>query len=179
MTSDSSPGFQPFGCAGGLYDADTKLVRFGARDYDAVTGRWASKDLILFDGSDTNLFAYGQNDPINFLDLDGRDTVVANCWQGCGGNPGCFVGCVLGTIVWENRHPYGGSKAPPDVIAPPVCKDPNPPKDDCNARLTQCLESGPNGPTGRHGYNNCRDCWNRCKAEGSWPATSYNGRKCE
>ena len=33
---DTNPGFQPFGFAGGLYDADTRLVRFGARDYD----RW-------------------------------------------------------------------------------------------------------------------------------------------
>jgi hypothetical protein len=40
VTLDSNPGFQPFGFAGGLYDRDTKLVRFGARDYDAATGRW-------------------------------------------------------------------------------------------------------------------------------------------
>jgi uncharacterized protein RhaS with RHS repeats len=32
---DSAPGFQPFGFAGGLYDPDTGLTRFGARDYDA------------------------------------------------------------------------------------------------------------------------------------------------
>jgi RHS repeat-associated protein len=37
---------QPFGFAGGLYDADTGLVRFGARDYDAYTGRWTAKDPI-------------------------------------------------------------------------------------------------------------------------------------
>ncbi|MGB8329014.1 MAG: hypothetical protein WCE62_02730 [Polyangiales bacterium] len=30
-----NPGFQPFGFAGGLYDDDTGLVRFGARDYEA------------------------------------------------------------------------------------------------------------------------------------------------
>lgn len=36
--------FQPFGFAGGLYDADTELVRFGARDYSSVVGRWISKD---------------------------------------------------------------------------------------------------------------------------------------
>ena len=36
---DSNPGFQPFGFAGGLYNWETKLVRFGARDYDASTGR--------------------------------------------------------------------------------------------------------------------------------------------
>ncbi|MCB1094196.1 MAG: hypothetical protein KDN22_01310, partial [Verrucomicrobiae bacterium] len=32
---DTNPGFQPFGFAGGHYDSDTNLVRFGARDYDA------------------------------------------------------------------------------------------------------------------------------------------------
>jgi len=29
---DPNPAFQPFGFAGGLYDNDTGLVRFGARD---------------------------------------------------------------------------------------------------------------------------------------------------
>jgi RHS repeat-associated protein len=43
---DTSPGLQPFGFAGGLYDPDTGLVRFGARDYDAETGRWTAKDPI-------------------------------------------------------------------------------------------------------------------------------------
>jgi uncharacterized protein RhaS with RHS repeats len=35
VLQDTAPGFQPFGFAGGLYDDDTGLVRFGARDYDA------------------------------------------------------------------------------------------------------------------------------------------------
>ncbi|MBT9098538.1 hypothetical protein KFZ76_12595 [Methylovulum psychrotolerans] len=43
ITQDTNPGFQPFGYAGGLYDRHTKLVRFGARDYDAETGRWTGK----------------------------------------------------------------------------------------------------------------------------------------
>ena len=42
VTLDSNPGFQPFGFAGGIYDQHTKLTRFGARDYDAQTGRWAA-----------------------------------------------------------------------------------------------------------------------------------------
>lgn len=43
VTQDSNPGFQPFGFAGGLYDPDTGLVRFGARDYDPNVGRWTAK----------------------------------------------------------------------------------------------------------------------------------------
>ncbi len=68
---DTSPGFQPFGFAGGLNDTDTKLVRFGARDYDAESGRWTAKDPILFEGGDTNLFGYVLGDPVNDIDPDG------------------------------------------------------------------------------------------------------------
>ncbi|HEV8582816.1 MAG TPA: RHS repeat-associated core domain-containing protein, partial [Thermoanaerobaculia bacterium] len=68
---DTNPGFQPFGFAGGLYDRQTGLVRFGARDYDPETGRWTAKDPILFDGGDANLYSYSLNDPVNFADADG------------------------------------------------------------------------------------------------------------
>ena len=62
---------QPFGFAGGLYDPLTKLVHFGAREYDAVTGRWTRADPILFAGGDANLYAYVGNDPVNFVDPSG------------------------------------------------------------------------------------------------------------
>jgi RHS repeat-associated protein len=68
VLQDTSPGFQPFGYAGGLYDRDTKLIRFGARDYDPDTGRWSAKDPILFAGGDTNLYGYVGNDPMNQSD---------------------------------------------------------------------------------------------------------------
>jgi RHS repeat-associated protein len=80
---------QPFGFAGGLYDRDLKLVRFGARDYDPETGRWTAKDPIGFAGGDTNLYGYTGSvgkplvetnlynyvlgDPVNLVDPLGLD----------------------------------------------------------------------------------------------------------
>jgi RHS repeat-associated protein len=74
---DTNPGFQPFGYGGGIYDAVTGLVRFGARDYDADVGRWTTKDPVGISGTDTNLYAYVRGDPINYLDLDGLDLCLA------------------------------------------------------------------------------------------------------
>ena len=65
ITQDTNPGFQPFGFAGGLYDQHTKLTRFGARDYDAFTGRWTTKDPMGLAGGDVNFYGYVLNDPIN------------------------------------------------------------------------------------------------------------------
>lgn len=69
---DTNPGFQPFGFAGGLYDPETKLVRFGARDYDAETGRWTAKDPIRFDGGDANLYRYVGGNPVSRIDPTGE-----------------------------------------------------------------------------------------------------------
>lgn len=68
IIDDTNPGFQPFGFAGGIYDPETKLTRFGARDYDPEVGRWTAKDPIRFEGGDTNLYGYVVNDPVNFID---------------------------------------------------------------------------------------------------------------
>ncbi|PIE46543.1 MAG: hypothetical protein CSA42_07965 [Gammaproteobacteria bacterium] len=72
VLSDSNPNFQPFYFAGGIYDTDTKLTRFGARDYDAETGRWTAKDPIGFAGGLTSLYDYVGGDPVNFVDLTGN-----------------------------------------------------------------------------------------------------------
>src|SRR5690606_21812438 len=69
-------GFQPFGFAGGLYDWDTKLVRYGARDYDPLIGRWTAKDLIGFAGAQTNIYVYVGNDPINFVDPERENPLL-------------------------------------------------------------------------------------------------------
>jgi RHS repeat-associated protein len=71
VVQDTNPGFQPFGFDGGLYDRDSGLVRFGARDYDASAGRWTSRDPILFDGRQANLYVFVNDDPVNFVDPTG------------------------------------------------------------------------------------------------------------
>ncbi|MCB9156476.1 MAG: hypothetical protein H6645_05105 [Caldilineaceae bacterium] len=72
VLTDTNPGFQPFGFAGGLYDADSGLTRFGRRDYDAETGRWTTKDPLGFAGGDTNLYLYVGGDPVNLKDQGGN-----------------------------------------------------------------------------------------------------------
>ena len=81
ILSDTNPGFQPFGFAGGLYDQDLKLVRFGARDYNPAVGRWTAKDPILFNGGDTNLYGYVLNDPVNMIDPAGLQASDCPCKQ--------------------------------------------------------------------------------------------------
>lgn len=65
----------PFGFAGGIYDPTTGLVRFGARDYDPELGAWTSKDPSRFAGG-LNLYAYANNDPTNFIDVDGHHPLI-------------------------------------------------------------------------------------------------------
>jgi RHS repeat-associated protein len=108
VIQDTNPGFQPFGYAGGLYDRDTGLVRFGARDYDAATGRWTAKDPIGFAGGDTNLYGYVVNDPVNKMDLLGLDTITV------GVNVDIstlvdIINSILGTNIIGNGAGAGGA----------------------------------------------------------------------
>ena len=105
VTNDTNPGLTPFGFAGGLYDSNTGLVRFGARDYDASVGRWTSKDPIRFDGGSFNLYGYVLNDPVDLRDPFGE---FIQC-----SSPGsaCQVECATAGILCQNvqAHPYGGA----------------------------------------------------------------------
>lgn len=60
---------------------ETGLVRFGARDYDAESGRWTCKDPIGFEGSDENLYRYVTNNPIMLTDATGLVTTGAKCYS--------------------------------------------------------------------------------------------------
>ena len=104
VITDSNPGFQPFGFAGGLYDTDTGLVRFGARDYDPETGRWTAKDPIRFAGGDPNLYGYVLNDPVNLVDPLGlfclSESTINIIAAGVGGAAaGAFSGTLLGVLA--------------------------------------------------------------------------------
>ncbi len=97
VTNDTNPGFQPFGYAGGLYDTDTGLVRFGARDYDPSVGRWTAKDPILFEGGQVNLYVYVGNDPVNGIDPEGKEVHVF--WGAVAGAIGKAIGTAIGYAV--------------------------------------------------------------------------------
>lgn len=98
--------FQPFGFAGGIYDSDTGLVRFGARDYDPEIGRWTVRDPILFGGGTYNVYEYALNDPVNGVDptglhmLDDPECLAYCIAEGftCGWSLGSclLIGCHLG-----------------------------------------------------------------------------------
>lgn len=129
VLTDTNPGFQPFGFAGGLFDPDTRLVRFGARDYDPETGRWTSKDPILFNGADTNLYGYVLQDPINKIDPDGQ------IWQYVGP---AIAWCLLNPICRSAasnliRYPFQRH-----VWDPNDDKPPRPVNLNCNPLYASC-----------------------------------------
>jgi RHS repeat-associated protein len=114
ILSDTNPGFQPFAFAGGLYDSQTGLTRFGARDYDAETGRWTAKDPLLLGGGHTNFYVYAMSDPINVLDITGRWALRAADTEG-DRNGKTKPGTILG----------GGMTGTGNAVEPAPPVDPN------------------------------------------------------
>ena len=91
LYNESNPAFTvPFGFAGGFYDKDTGLVRFGARDYDPTIGRWTAKDPIDFAGGDINLFGYVGNNPVNWIDPLGLVITPDDPGAGCPAGATCM-----------------------------------------------------------------------------------------
>ncbi|RLB86671.1 MAG: hypothetical protein DRH10_10140, partial [Deltaproteobacteria bacterium] len=50
VLTDTAPGFQPFGFAGGIHDNKTNHARYGTRDYLIFHGIWSAKDQLLLLG---------------------------------------------------------------------------------------------------------------------------------
>jgi RHS repeat-associated protein len=70
VLTNTNPGFQPFGYAGGVLDDATGLTRFGARDYEAEAGRWTSADLLGVRVGE-NLYQYAESIPTTKKDVSG------------------------------------------------------------------------------------------------------------
>ena len=68
----SDPTFDNFYTyTGREYDKETGLYYYRARYYDAMEGRFISKDPIGFAGGDVNLYNYVGGNPINYVDPSG------------------------------------------------------------------------------------------------------------
>jgi RHS repeat-associated protein len=125
---DTNPGFQPFGFAGGLYDPETRLVRFGARDYDAQFGRWSGADQPRVLELETNRYLYAIGDPLNNRDPMGEMIVsdckkcqaaarnqYRNCVEGCSPFPAYESDCMLEreNSLKKCEQNFPDCKAPP------------------------------------------------------------------
>jgi RHS repeat-associated protein len=146
--------WMPFGFAGGIYDPDTKVIRFGVRDYGPATGRWLSKDPIRFDSSDRNLYGYTVNDPINSLDPSGNDPMWPcaaamgagsgiTCWAVCtGASAGagalvCGLVCAAGFFGFDQA--LGGICTPRPPPPPPSNCPASAPPPPCDPTMSSCM----------------------------------------
>ena len=78
----------------GASPTETGLVRFGARDYDSLTGRWTSKDPILWHGGQTNIYVYVGGDPLNLVDPSGLTQGGYQCMRDCMSELGLETGAL-------------------------------------------------------------------------------------
>lgn len=103
------------------YDKELDLVYFGYRYYDPSLRRWTTKDL---EETEENPYLYNLNNPLKYLDPDGRFVVVVPVviWGASAG--GAIVKVVAATAAavagykarkvykkWKNEHkepPYNG-----------------------------------------------------------------------
>ena len=135
VLEDTAPRFQPYGFAGGIYDPETGFVRLGARDYDALTGRWTAPDPALFGGSVVSLYEYANGDPVNFADRNGMVASPAGCGgggddsDGGGGSGGGGGGSCSFNPPMFNPPVFNPPVFDPPVFDPPVFDPPifNPP----------------------------------------------------
>src|SRR5690554_3157759 len=73
---NTDAGFEEWhGFTGKEYDPDTGLYYYNARWYDADIGRFISEDPAA-DPNNPNLYVYGRNNPLRFVDPTGLTTVA-------------------------------------------------------------------------------------------------------
>ncbi|XP_051920619.1 teneurin-3 isoform X7 [Hippocampus zosterae] len=83
---DSNPDFQlVLGFHGGLYDPLTKLLHFGERDYDIMSGRWTVPDVSTLrdvgkEPAPFNLYMFRNNNPISKVHEVREYVADVNSW---------------------------------------------------------------------------------------------------
>ncbi len=106
-TTAQRPAFVPR-FTGKERDAETGLDYFGARYLSAAQGRFTSVDPIwitkerLADPQRLNLYAYGRNNPLKYIDPDGMDIVMGQC--GIGSIQDCFNEMLTGLNKEDRSH---------------------------------------------------------------------------
>jgi hypothetical protein len=75
------------------------LVRFGARDYDALSGRWTAKEPLGFGGGNAELYSYAFADPVGWIDPAGTIPLII----GAAVSAGAFeAGLNIALQLWLN-----------------------------------------------------------------------------
>ncbi len=138
--------WMPFGFAGGLYDGDTRLARFGVRDYDSLVGRWTAKDPIRFDSRAENLYGYANLDPVNLLDPDGLQIIFPPIplpvlpILGAAAGAGAIACWLSPDCRAAIRDIFRPKPKPVPAPAPTACPvPPPPPPPDCGAVKLKCI----------------------------------------
>jgi len=109
---------QPYTYTAREYDNETGLYYYRARYYDPKAGRFITRDPISFAGGDVNLYAYVKNNPLNWIDPWGFNSIAyqngkltyyddsgnpLNTYPGTSGEPGVTDP----SIPWKGPIPPG------------------------------------------------------------------------
>ena len=134
------------------YEVASK-VTLGARDYDPEVGRWISKDPILFDGGQSNIYAYINNDPVNHTDPSGTGPIsfyqclsmgysLSDCLDNESDN---FCAGPLGFLCRSPEPPTPSPPSNPGFCSEDSSSDDcfyDPSMDQCRSMTGRCMRSG-------------------------------------
>ncbi len=96
-----------FGGQMGLFTDASGLTSMTNRTYDAATGRFLTRDPLSVAGGDTDLYSFGNNDPVNEVDPQGTNPLIlAGALIGAGISEG---GYLVGSLISGEQVTWGGA----------------------------------------------------------------------